>query len=111
MLRFHRFSVVCITEPTEGYAETCPEPFDYAQGKLCRRIRGQDGSLLEVGTGFRRELTLRLRSGRGRTSTFRFAQGQALNGAMCDFGLRIGGAAEQKPQLCACDWPLLWWPI
>jgi len=33
-----------ITEPTEGYAETCPE--------RSRRIHGRVGSLLEVGTGF-----------------------------------------------------------
>jgi lipopolysaccharide transport system ATP-binding protein len=42
-----------ITEPTEGRAV----------------VRGRVGSLLEVGTGFHPELTLRLRSGRARTSS------------------------------------------
>jgi lipopolysaccharide transport system ATP-binding protein len=42
-----------ITEPTEGRAV----------------VRGRVGSLLEVGTGFHPELTLRLRSVRARTST------------------------------------------
>ena len=64
-----------ITEPTEGYAETCPE--------RSRRIHGRVGSLLEVGTGFH-PTPLCPPAGRGKAGR----ENIYLNGDIPSMGLR-----------------------